>query len=441
MKNLKLQLPPQNVLLAYLTPGNYILATTAHRKRRVWKIGEIRQIPSDSLFEFTTRIKNPKKTFLIGIISRPFYHFVRSIYPPSLKSNLNEIIKYYKDENVLFKNDCLYMISTPLTDENGILAPALSLKRSTYERLTQIFNVNSFSHYSIIPDIYIMESFLKKQENISPHTNTWILQKNDEKSMIAFHAHTPVITESITVNSNNQDMVSLFQQKLNMAEKIVHISDTSDLVGNITAEQTDIAVSTFEFFKQAVSELLNYQNISGFDNTVRLNFPKIPRTLFIPLVGILLVIASGLYVHSTVSRTSKHLAMLKAEKRVLEQKWSPIENQLKMIEELEQDKKNLQVTLNQGIPLLKVLEVLTQTTPPDTWLNYLVINSNNTMFLRGESGSAVRYVSALSKIPGFKDVSFASPVRKNTRTQKEYFNIKLTVDWNEFMKNQNGVRQ
>ncbi len=441
MRKLKLQLPPQSVTVAYLTPGNYILITTAHRKRRTWKISEIQKIPSDNLFEFTTRLKEPKKTFLIGIIPRSLYHFTRSIYPSSLKNNLNEIIQYYKDENVLFKNDCFYITSTPLTDESGILAPALSLKKSTYERIIQMFNANSFKNYLIIPDTYIVESFLKQQDSIPYHTNTWILQKGSEKSMIAIQSHVPTITESITVNPYNRDMVNLFRQKLNMAEKVIGISDSSTFFNDITAREIDIVVNTSDFFKQAVSGLLNYQKVDGFDSSVRLNFPKIPRTLFIPLLGIMLVVATGIYVHSTVSQTRNHLAMLKAEKRALEQKWSPIENQQKMIDKLEEDKRNLQITLSQGIPLLKVLEVLTQTTPQDTWLNYLVINSNNTMFLRGESGSAVRYVSALSKIPGFKNVSFASPVRKNTRTQKEYFNIKLVVDWNEFMKKKSENRQ
>jgi hypothetical protein len=79
------------------------------------------------------------------------------------------------------------------------------------------------------------------------------------------------------------------------------------------------------------------------------------------------------------------------------------------------------------------MTLLTEVTPPDTWLNYLSVRKGQIM-LRGESKSAIKYLSDLSKIEGFSDVRFASPVNRNPSTNMERFNVQFQVDMDRLKK-------
>ncbi len=434
LKLLNFQLPIQNLIIAYPLYSNYLLIAQASRKKRKWTVRNVEKISTENSLEFFTHIKNPKKTAILGILPRKSYFFIRSVYPPGLKKNLINILNYDREENVLLKNDCLYMVSKPLEDETGILAPSLSLKKSDHEKLAQLFNIHFFGKHLMIPDVYLIEAFIKSRHGDLSKGNTWVLQEYNRNSIAAFQSYQSIITESVITRWENSGSLSLLQQKLREASDITYISDATEIPQGFNLKKEISSVDSLSFFREAVTNLLRKQNLTGFEGTIRLNYPKIPKTLYIPIIGLLLVVATGLYAQTLVNRSRDQLNSLIARKNILERKWAPIEKQMQAIEKLEQDKNTLQNTLKQGIPTLQVLEALTKVTPNDTWLNYLVVTQNNTIILRGESSSAVKYVSALSKIPGFKNVTFASPVRKNTRTGKEYFNIRLSVDWNQFIK-------
>ena len=83
--------------------------------------------------------------------------------------------------------------------------------------------------------------------------------------------------------------------------------------------------------------------------------------------------------------------------------------------------------------LLELLSFLTRLTPEDTWLNYLSLRQGQ-LILRGESKSAIKYLSELSKTEGFIDVKFASPVTRDPGTGMEKFNIQLQLDMEKLKK-------
>ncbi|CAD7770005.1 hypothetical protein DMNBHIDG_00095 [Candidatus Methanoperedenaceae archaeon GB37] len=75
---------------------------------------------------------------------------------------------------------------------------------------------------------------------------------------------------------------------------------------------------------------------------------------------------------------------------------------------------------------LKVLKILTETTPNDTWISYFDLKKK-TIIIRGESGSVVNFLETISKVPAFQEVKLLSPVRKKAKTQKELFNIQIKL--------------
>jgi hypothetical protein len=83
--------------------------------------------------------------------------------------------------------------------------------------------------------------------------------------------------------------------------------------------------------------------------------------------------------------------------------------------------------------LLEILNLLTQTTPEDTWLNYFSVRKGQ-IILRGDSKSAIKFLSELSKIEGFSDVRFASPVTRSPSSEDERFNVQFQVDQEKLIK-------
>jgi len=95
--------------------------------------------------------------------------------------------------------------------------------------------------------------------------------------------------------------------------------------------------------------------------------------------------------------------------------------------------KDLDEFNQEGYPLLEILSLLTRITPEDTWLNYFSIRKGQ-MILRGESKSAIKYLSELSKVEGFSDVRFSSPVTRNPSSDMERFNVQVQIDLEKLKK-------
>ena len=108
-------------------------------------------------------------------------------------------------------------------------------------------------------------------------------------------------------------------------------------------------------------------------------------------------------------QTSKHL---KVQINQLETRWQPIEQLQTHITKFREDQKTLSEFNHEDYRLLELLNFLTLLTPDDTWLNYLSLRKGQ-LILRGESKSAIKYLSELSKIEGLSDVKFASPVTRD----------------------------
>ena len=164
-----------------------------------------------------------------------------------------------------------------------------------------------------------------------------------------------------------------------------------------------------------------------FDRPIRLKPWRMPQVAY-PFIAALFVY--GLFVwyqvHSfgQISETSR---TLKKQIAQFETQWKPIERLQTRIAKFQEDKKTLTEFSAEGYPLLEFIQVLTAVTPDDTWMNYLSLKKGQAM-VRGESKSAIKYLSDLSKVDGFGDVKFASPVNKNPSSDQERFNLQLELD-------------
>ena len=179
--------------------------------------------------------------------------------------------------------------------------------------------------------------------------------------------------------------------------------------------------------------MLKQDVIHTFDSEILLKPWQVPR-IAAPLAALLFIFALyGLYQsHSTASMV-KTSNGLKVQINQLEARWKPIEQIQTRIAKFQEDQKTLSQFKSEDCQFLELLTFLTQLTPEDTWLTHLSLRQGQ-LILRGESKSAIKYLSELSKTDGFNDVKFASPITRDRGTDLEKFNVQLQLDMEKLKK-------
>jgi len=182
-----------------------------------------------------------------------------------------------------------------------------------------------------------------------------------------------------------------------------------------------------------VKQLLTQDQVKTFDTQLLLKPWEVPKIAY-PVLAMVGIFATYAFfqLHAS-SKLQEESRLLKRQTMQLETQWKPIEELQTRISKFEQDQKTLSEFNAQGYPLLELLTLLTQVTNEETWLNYFSLKKGQ-MMLRGESKSAIKYLSELSKVEGFQDVKFASPVTRNPTSDQERFNLQLEVNLEKLKK-------
>ena len=75
-----------------------------------------------------------------------------------------------------------------------------------------------------------------------------------------------------------------------------------------------------------------------------------------------------------------------------------------------------------ALPTVKVLAEVTRILPDDTYLDRLLVGSDNVQ-MQGKSENAQQLIELVNQSSLFKDASFRGPTRLDSRTQKEIFDV------------------
>jgi hypothetical protein len=182
-----------------------------------------------------------------------------------------------------------------------------------------------------------------------------------------------------------------------------------------------------------MEHLFQKDEIRTFEEPLYLKPWKVPKVVW-PLAALAgLYALFALYQVHSLSQLKENALRLKKQTATLEAQWKPIEQLQTRISKFQEDQKTLSQFNSEGYPLMELLTLLTQITPEDTSLNYFSLRKGQ-VILRGESKSAIKYLPELSKIEGFGDVKFASPVTRNPSSDQERFNVQLQLDAEKFRK-------
>jgi general secretion pathway protein L len=425
----------------------------ANRRWRSWEIGPAEHFnvkPTESVFDrlqyLNFKPKGRKGSALLAIVPRTFYSVHREHYPLSMKDHLDEAISFDWQENIFYDSDItLHFFGTPVALKHHMSVPIFSIQKEIYDKLNQALNGPLFHIFAVVPSALSFDALLQAAGEDGEEIE--MLGRSLDDDTLEVHRFYQGAYLSSTVTDRSSQSLQLFRENLKC-------------IGNEAGEQSIRLICAPEEFRSAekpgaawanlglpikaqeisesfvatwVRHLLKQDAIHTFDAEILLKPWDIPR-IAAPLAALVLIFAIyGFYqAHSveSMTRTSKGL---KAQINQLESRWKPIEELQTRIAKFREDQKTLSEFNREDYQLVELMSLLSQLTPEDTWLNYLSLRKGQ-LILRGESKSALKYLTELSKVDGLTDVKFASPVTRDPGTDEEKFNVQLQIDMEKLRK-------
>jgi Tfp pilus assembly protein PilN len=456
---------PRNLTAVYLEPRK-IEVVRAHREWRHWRIDSTEQFPIEMLqrvkltLESETaldvlqhlRLKPPGKhgSALVLFLPGIYYNFHREVYPSTLKDRLDEALTYDWQENIFYEHErALYFFSSPIVVNHHVSVPIFSIQRDKYEKFQQVLGAESFQQFAIIPSALAYGSYLgdatPSEEPPSPCLDM-VARMLDDSKMEIHRFYKRTFLDSVVVNRDGDDL-ALFRQTIKCIGESG--SDTTPEIKAVCSadesaderlklwhnEQLPIRIHPVRHL--LISDLIEYffgqEEVRTFEAPLFLKPWEVPKIAWYLLGLVMLFLIFTSYQFYSLHHLRAQNLNVKKQVARLEAQWKPIEQLQTRISKFQEDRKTLSEFKKAGYPLPEILTLLTRITPEDTWVNYLSLRSGQ-LILRGESKSAIKYLSDLSKVDGFTDVRFASPVTRNPSSDLERFNLQLQVDSDKIKK-------
>jgi len=439
---------PKQLLAVYIE-DQQIEVLRARRQWRTWEIDPTEQFTlpeGEALYEYLQRLnlrpRGRHGTALILLLPRTYYTFHREHYPSSLKDQLEEALTFDWHENTFHEEErTLHFYGSPVPLSRHLSVPVFTLQRDVVDKFIQVLGASGFQSFSIIPTALTYSAFLPF---LSHHDESLPLEVMgriiDPRHLEIQRFYNGLLLDSLMVGKEPDNM-KLFRESLLCTETEgcpekphIHLICTDEecsreYVKEWQDENLPIHIQPIQGspLSHWIRYLLEQDQIQTFDAQLTLKPWKTPKIVW-PLLGAVLLYSLFVFyqVHA-VHQLQETSRRLKKEIAQLETQWKPIEQLQSRIAKFQEDQKTLTEFSREGYPLREILTILTQTTPDDTWLNYLSVRKDQLM-LRGESKSAIKYLPELSKVEGFTDVRFASPVTKNPSSDQERFNVQLQLD-------------
>ncbi len=437
---------PKQFLAAYVEPTQ-VEVIRGRRKWRTWDFdrAEVHRVQgAESVFDLLQRVnvhlKDAVPAACLVILARTFYSFHREYYPLALADQVNDVIQYDWEENLFLESDrALHFAGTPVFGSERIAVPIYSLRRDLYEKFCQALGSSSFRHFTLVPDALLLKDMITELPGDENRNHVLIGRHLGDQSLELHQVSGGAVVESLLLKQGHST-AALFARVVDL------ITDSGDeqgptvVVCSKEGERTPQALPVegnnwdFQEIKAGrtlvetwAQNLTRMEPIQAFGDRLALKPRQLPRVVYPIVVGTLLYGLFGFYQVHTYHRLTRKYKALEIQRHQLEAKWKPIEKRQARLAQLKEARKSLKEFDAKGYPLLKLLTLLTDVTPMDTWIEYFALNGKE-LRLRGRSKAAVKYVSKISQIEGFSKVSLVSPIRRDTRTGSERFYLRIEID-------------
>ncbi|MFZ2445031.1 MAG: PilN domain-containing protein [Syntrophobacteraceae bacterium] len=449
-------------LCAVYVESRRIEVLRASRKWRSWQMEPAEQhlVPEgDSVLDYlqflNIRPRARKGSALLLFVPGTYYSVHREHYPPSLAEQLEEAINFDWQENIFHEHDrTLHFFGPSLPINHHISVPIFAIQREVYDKFHQALNAQLFQIFTVMPSAPAFNAFLSSPVPGEPAEPLEILGRVLDNSQLEVHRFYRGAFLDSTLIGKSQHSLRIFSENLRClgsangdtpAETAprIHLLCTEQESPGATASygaewvQEGLPISLRKirepFVTNWVRRLLQQDKVHTFDTEILLKPWRVPRAAW-PLLGIvLLFVMYAFYQLSASDSLMQTNKRLRRQVNQLETQWKPIEELQTRISKFQEDRKTLSEFSREGYPLIELLGLLTIVTPDDTWLNYLSLRKGQ-IVIRGESKSAIKYLSELSKTEGLSDVKFASPVTRNPTSDMERFNVQLQLDMEKLRK-------
>ncbi|MDR3569226.1 MAG: PilN domain-containing protein [Syntrophobacteraceae bacterium] len=440
---------PSDLCAVYIEPGR-IEVCRARRVWRTWERGVAEQfhVPEgESVFDHLQRLNlkpaTRKGSALLAIVSGVFYSVHSEYYPLSIKDQLGSAINFDWQENVFQEHDrTLHFFGPPVALERHVSVPIFAIQSEVHDQLNQALNGALFHTFAVAPSALLFAALLPEADQ-SEEESEILARSLDNDTFEAHRFYRGAFLDSSPVGKFSRSL-NLFGENLRgicgeKSEPHVHFlclpgESQPSRQAAAKLDQTGVRSEVLEvqgsFVSNWLDGLLKQDTIHTFDSEVLLKPWQLPRIAW-PLAALVLLFALYGFYQSysarSLAQTSSHL---KVRIDRLQARWQPLEELQMRITNFEQDKKTLAEFNREDYRLRELLDLLSDRTPGDTWLDYFSLSSGQ-LILRGESKSALQYLAALSKVEGLTEVKFASPVSRDPGNDMERFNIELQLDMNK----------
>ena len=441
---------PKQLLAVYVEPQK-VEVLRAHRQWRSWQIDAVEHfdIPDaepfyDYLQRLNLRPRDKKATTLVLFLPLTFYNFHREHYPAGLQDQLQEALNFDWQENLFLEHErTLHFPGPAVPVDHSLSVPIFSLQRDVFDKFHQVLGAVNFQNFRIIPTSLLYRAFLSPDHPQGDSPEIEIFARLIDPSHLELHRfYKGQFLDSMLIGKNRDNLRVVLEHLRNTENDLgsthlvpIHLicTDNEDLKAKACERyyRDEIAFEIDPLQGSLVSHwvtyLLEQDQIQTFDAQLLLKPWKVPRIAW-PLLAMVAVYSIfALYEMRTHNQLQETSRRFKREIAQLETQWKPIEQLQTRIAKFQEDQKTLSEFNLEGYPLFEILTLLSQLTPQDTWLNYFSVRKGQ-LILRGDSKSAIKFLSELSKVEGFSDVRFASPVTRNPSSDDERFNVQLQVD-------------
>ncbi|MDR3557238.1 MAG: PilN domain-containing protein [Syntrophobacteraceae bacterium] len=437
---------PTDLCAVYIEPRR-IEVSRARRVWRTWERGSVDQyhVPGDeSVFDHLQHLNlKPgvrKGSALLVIVSSVFYTVHSEHYPLSLKDQLDSTLEFDWQENI-FQEDgrTLHFFGPPVALNRHLSVPIFTIQSEVYDQLNQALNGALFHTFAVAPSALLFSTLLPPVDEAQAEGEILARSLGDD----IFEAHrfcrgdfldsTSVGKFSRSLNLFGENLSGLCGEDSDPLIQLVCLPGESkaakqsiEALGR-TGARVEVREVQGALISNWLDSLLKQDTIHTFDSDILLKPWQLPRIVW-PLAALVLVFALyGFYQSFSVRSLARTSAGLKVHIDQLQTQWKPIEELETRITSFQQDKKTLSEFSREDYRLRELLDLLSERTPEDTWLDYLSL-SQGQLILRGESKSALKYLADLSKVDGLAEVKFASPVTRDPGNDLERFNIELQLE-------------
>lgn len=440
---------PKHVLAIYSEPS-HVEVLRAHRQWRSWQVDAVEQFevpegdnPYDYLQKLNLRVRDQQHTALVLFLPHLYFTFHREHYPATLQHQLAAALDYDWTENLFYEHErTLHFSGTAVPVKQQLSVPIFSLPQDIFEKFNKTLGGQSFQTFSIVPSALSYKTFLPASRPVEQEASPLILLARlvDPLHLEIHRFYQSQLLDSAFI-ARNPLHLQLFLEGVRGAadgdtaeQPPIHLICTEQehcsryvqdwLEAGLSLEPHPVDAPLLDYW---VKDLLQQDRVDNFYDPVCLKPIEIPRItwLLAPLIALYAVFAFY-QIHSYHQFVAQEQSLQQQQIR-LATEWKPIEQLQSRVAKFKQDRKTLSEFPGDAYPVLGMLTLLSQITPQDTWLNYLSFRRGQ-LLLRGESKSAIKYLTILSKTGGFENVRFASPVTRNPITHMERFNIATQLD-------------